>query len=90
MNDQSEYGLLLPFDDESESFTLGFEAGRIETSMRLGEIEVVCTVHSANHDIILRMADLYGYSCQITETEFDEWIELSARKLNPTHGLTSN
>ena len=73
MNDK-EYGLLIPFDDESTSFTNGFEAGMIYAEMQRKEALISRSVHEENEGLIRRMAEHEGYDVVFAETKVDGWL----------------
>ena len=72
----AEYGLILPFFDDSESFTLGFECGSIDGRMIAGE-NFNATVHSKNKAQIEAGAKMRGYTCTWAFLN-DDWLNLSA------------
>lgn len=86
----AEYGLVIRFDDQSGSFTHGFEAGGIYADMKRGELLLTGPVHSANRDLILRMAGKEGYDCEMKATDYDEWLEMRAQKLHTADGMATN
>lgn len=88
-----QYGLLVSFEDQSDSYVHGFEAGMLSVRMKDGtEAEVEATIHTANKETVSRMAIAYGWSAEFKSTEFEEWttVELvkqsAPQRVNP-HGL---
>jgi hypothetical protein len=83
----TEYGLVLPFDDDSPSFVHGFEAGRIAMCMQQGltPIDDAMPVHSENAEVLRRMADYYAYRIELRPSGTDGWLYLRASKV-PTIG----
>jgi hypothetical protein len=71
-----DYEMLLPFDSDEPQFTLGFEMGRIwaETEDTEGEREF--TIHAANVEMVLRIAE--ARLMNVTSVELgDEWLEVT-------------
>lgn len=63
---ERNWGLLVSFPDQSQSFTHGFEAGLLWQRLRSGheaEIENL-TVHAENEEVMRRMALAEGWSCE--------------------------
>jgi hypothetical protein len=75
----AEYGLIVSFPDESESFVLGFEAGQIWDAMGRGD-PVEKTVHRLNEVVLLRMARAQGYDWNWTDLGDGCWAEIKAQK----------
>lgn len=82
MNDDHEYekvdaSLVVSFDDQSESFTHGFEAGIIWKRMMDGEVQIdgcngmMC--HEQNITVFRRMALAQQYDMEISYSE-NEWV----------------
>lgn len=71
------YELILPFPDGSESFVNGFEAGEIWALLRSGQIPDRRPVHTANLDLINRMAVMYGCVARFDLTPWPEWTDVS-------------
>lgn len=77
----ADYGLLVSFEDQSDSYVHGFEAGLISARMKSGiEAEIKATVHTANRETITRMAIAYGWSALFETTQFEEWSEVTMEK----------
>lgn len=70
------YGLILPFPDESESFTNGFEAGELWARFRSGDAPEAYTAHTANIDLIRSMAVMHGYITTFLPTDYPEWTNV--------------
>lgn len=64
----------LVFVDQSETYALGFEAGRIHAALQLTRWHVLtATVHVANAEMMARLADHHGYRL-ITREHDDSWM----------------
>jgi hypothetical protein len=74
MSDPSGHACLLPFDTDDVEFARGFETGRLWALLRETEEEVVETVHAANAEMILRLAEATGRHVQAVELD-EDWIE---------------
>lgn len=78
---EGEYGLLVAFPDESHSFVHGFEAGQLWQCMHERDsVEIECTIHAENVEVIRRMCGSAGWACEFTPTELPEWINCMLRK----------
>jgi len=78
----NDYGLVLKFDDESESFVLGFEAGIIWNKMSRGDHIVDgagLPCHRLNIPLLVKMADIHGYDCNVQHADKD-WSYFGATK----------
>lgn len=68
--DNEEMSMLFSFPDQSDSFTLGFGAGiiwqRIESGERVIDMgfEDGMPAHQDNMEVIVRMANCYGYEVE--------------------------
>lgn len=71
----SEYEPLLTFDRSGRKFALGFECGRIWALCRSDEAEISETVHAANAEMMLRIAESTGRPVESTDVD-DQWIEV--------------
>lgn len=75
--------LLLKFTDESESFTLGCEFGRLLERFEKG-VEIVenngFPIHLKNKEIISKTCNEFGYIPIYGEVYFEDWIEFKALK----------
>ena|SRR3569832_2052508 len=98
MAESAEFGLVVSFEEQSESYVHGFEAGGLSVRMKgdapADDIEdVKITVHTANRVTIERMCTAYGWSATFEPTEYPEWTYLTlTRAPKPTerpnpHGL---
>lgn len=83
MKDQVEFGLVVPFDDASDSFVHGFEAGEIWRDMQ-SSVEINRPVHSQNKVVIEAMAVASGYDIELKPTEYSEWMNLEGSKARPS------
>lgn len=75
INEATPWCLLVSFDDYSDSFTHGFEAGMLwEKLSTMTSTEPFCsTVHTANRTTVTRMATARGWVVEFTDTEYPEW-----------------
>lgn len=87
-DDDSDWGLMVAFTDDSPSFVNGFEAGIIWALLEAGQASIERTVHAENREVIERMARRMGYSCEFVETEVEGWLELVLTKLRPASHLS--
>jgi len=97
MTDKEGWGLLVAFPDGSPSFVHGFEAGQIWQRIRDGreaEIEKL-TVHSANEEVIRRMAITDGWECEFepckdeTEKVYDTYRVVTLRKVGKASAIVN-
>ena len=73
MNDCA-FGMVMSFNDQSESYTLGFECGMIWELLRQGVPQDSLTVHAANIDQLHKVAWHYGMKMFVDRTpEYSEW-----------------
>lgn len=75
----SDYSLYLPFDDKSESFVLGFEAGEVFQQMKQDPV-IEKTVHTKNLPLFRKMAMRKGFSFKHEETIEAEWKYITLTK----------
>jgi hypothetical protein len=68
--------LLMPFIDESESFTNGFECGQIWQRISEGETIANQLIHWENAEQIKRICETFGLSCEITQWN-ETWAYLT-------------
>lgn len=77
-----EMTLLIPFDDQSESFTCGFEAGMIWAEMERGVPTIERTVKATNIAVLKKMAANKGYAIEFSDCLIDgslsEWVFMRA------------
>ena len=67
--------LLMPFEDESHSFTNGFECGQIWQMISEGDNLTQYLIHSVNKKQIELICRSFGVDCNITESD-SEWSYL--------------
>lgn len=67
----SEFSLLLPFDTDDPEFVRGMEVGTVWGALRADDGEQEFTVHTANAEMMLRIAEATGRQMV--------WIERDAR-----------
>ena len=74
-----DFGLLVRFEDQSESYTLGFEAGMIFAEMQKRE-PFERLMHAKNLVQIEEMADAMGYGLVIEPVlDCDEWLNIKGQ-----------
>lgn len=80
MNDCA-FGIVMSFNDQSESYTLGFECGMIWELLRQGVPQDSITVHAANIDQLHKVAKHYGMKMFVDRTpEYPEWAVVAFSK----------
>tara|TARA_B100002049_G_C15942970_1_gene317166 strand:- start:269 stop:553 length:285 start_codon:yes stop_codon:yes gene_type:complete len=72
----NEYGLIVSFPDQSETFVLGFEAGMIWQRLESGETEFEAVAHAGNSEVIYRMANAKNLDANIHESDVEGWVEV--------------
>lgn len=77
---------------EEVAFVLGFEVGQIWQRMCDGrEAEIRQTCQSQNRIVIERAAAARGWTVEITQTAYPEWVDVTLVKAGPArynpHGL---
>lgn len=80
MMQEESFGLLVSFPDQSESFTLGFEAGQIWQQMSEKVeidrgIDTGIPIHADNLTVIQRMAHAAHFELEIG-VEADGWVPI--------------
>lgn len=77
--------LLIQFDDNSESFVLGVEYGRILSLIEQG-LEMVNNsgfpIHIDNVDVIKQTCHLYGYTPVFGDEYYGQYVQFHALKDN--------
>lgn len=73
-----EYSLVMKFPDQSESFVLGFEAGRIWGAMKARAVLINDLVHTEHAEFFAQMAERQSYVLSLMETSDPDWMQLSA------------
>lgn len=89
-DDKATWECILAFDDQSESFVHGFEAGKIYTNMDQNPLMIQQTLHKANTKLFIKMARLKGYEIEIRETICDEWVDVVFRKSSLIQNISIN
>lgn len=88
--EDAEFRPLVPFDDQSDSFVHGFEAGIISARMEAGEVEIKPEVplHTANKTVLTRLADAACYDVEFTACDGieNEWVWAAFTKRPPVKG----
>lgn len=77
MNSSGDLILVLAFDTDNPEFTRGFEAGMLWGRM-IHEHEIDQTVHAANTEMVIRMAEVYGWTFT-GEVVDEDWLRVSLR-----------
>lgn len=76
--------LFIKFPDQSQSFTIGVEYGRLYGRMEKGD-EVVTNdgfpIRIENKELLKNTCEKYGYTCSFGLEYFGEWIEFTAIKI---------
>ena len=83
----TEYGLLVAFPDQSETFVLGFEAGQCWGRLEAGDA-ADRTIHTKNQEVVRRMARHFSYDVQFTDVE-GEWCTARFRRGRPKLGTVT-
>lgn len=84
---EGEWGLIVAFPDESAPFVHGFEAGQIWEAMTRSDPTIERCVHTANKEVIERMARQKGYSITWVPTSLEEWTDVKLKKTEPESHL---
>lgn len=71
----SEYGLILAFPDQSDSFCHGWEMGALDARLACEIAPFELTLHEANTECITRVCQARGWRAEIKPTEVDGWIQ---------------
>ena len=82
--DETTYGLVVSFPDESASFVHGYEAGSIGYRMEHTAEQVIEEmVHTENEEVFRRMCASFGWSAEFSPTEppMDEYRIVELRRL---------
>lgn len=69
---------VVSFPDQSPSFALGFEAGRIYAALSAGERVEGQLVHAENAEVLLRIADALDVCARAEFTNDPGWMMLHA------------
>lgn len=75
----AEFGLLIPFNDQSKSFTLGFEAGQIYEALTDIHASFGRTVHTCNLGQIRTIVETMGFQMTEEPTIEPEWTNISVK-----------
>ena len=78
--EQAVWSCIVPFEDASESFVHGFEAGTIWQHMVAGEFKIETIAHTENRDLIERMARRQKYEVAFEKTDVEGWIDVLLTK----------
>ena len=81
---ETGYGLVVSFPDQSAPFVHGFEAGELWQQMRHGGMaEIEKVTHVENREVIQRMAIAEGWSVEIIGTTTPGWDLTKLTKSSP-------
>jgi hypothetical protein len=80
--------LLMPFVDESENFTNGFECGQLWEKMTNDAVFENQLIHSENKEQIILMLVHFGYEYKIVDCGDGCWCFLSGNPINISSVLT--
>lgn len=83
MSEDTDYGMLVAFTDESDSFVLGFETGQVWEAMARSDPFIERTVHAVNGEVLSRMARAQGYELTLEDAMDGCWAFMEARKTKP-------
>jgi hypothetical protein len=73
--------LLMPFVDESESFTNGFECGQVWQRISDGESFERCLIHKCNEKQIEMICESFGVKYLIQKSADPEWSLLTVESI---------
>lgn len=82
---ETEFRPIVPFEDQSDSYVHGFEAGMIWQRMQQSEdvIETATPLHRANLPTLQKMAAACGYDVEERDVTMgpdglisDEWVDM--------------
>lgn len=76
--DEQEYGLLVPFVDQSESFALGFEAGRFWEQMEARREIHGEMLHAKNREQFEMFCRRFHYEVEFVDIN-NEWLGVDAK-----------
>lgn len=68
---KKDYGMLMPFIDESHEFVNGFECGQIWEKLKIGNTFCGYMVHTENSAQIQMICDYYVVPCKIMVNKDD-------------------
>lgn len=77
----SDYGLLVSFPDQSESYVLGFEAGCLWEVLKAGHGDMIysVTMHTANEEAFTRIGRHYSCTAEFKKLA-EGWSEATLRR----------
>ena len=78
---EQESYLVMPFLDPSQSFTNGFECGKIWNDMETGKSFDKYLMHEANRQQVILMTKHFGYHYLFTQYD-DTWCHLHSSPIN--------
>lgn len=82
--EEAVYGLIVSFPDQSASFVHGYEAGKLGYRMEFtAEQSIEDMVHTENEEVIRRMCNAFGWSCEFTQITppMKEWRNVRLERL---------
>lgn len=74
--DKPPWGIVLAFDNDAPEFTLGVEVGVLQERLKNEPLPVAATVHAANAEMMLRLAEEFGCVVTCAENPDDCWLHL--------------
>lgn len=77
------HSLIISFPDQSQSFTLGVEYGRLLQKIEQGDQSIEnCgfPVHIDNIEVLKNTCNAYGYIALFGRRYYSEWVEFTAIK----------
>jgi hypothetical protein len=83
VSDHVEYGLVVAFPDQSETFTLGVEAGMFWQRIESGERRFSLTAHTNNLEALRRMATARDLILDAWPAMVDGWAEVEVSEPDP-------
>jgi len=78
-----EYGLIVSFPDQSETFTLGVEAGMFWQRIESGERRFSLTAHTCNLEVLRRMAGAHNLMLDAWPSEVEGWADVEVFEPEP-------
>ena len=79
----SNHELIISFDDQSENYVLGFEAGLLYQKLEAGLVIDEYSVHTKNVPTLTRIASHFGYSADYMSTNVEGWSTISLSRGKP-------
>ena len=73
MTNEVDYGLIIEFEDKSESYANGYRAGLVDARMKNNESEIHMMIEADNHSVYKQLCGHYGYVWDIKQSVVNEW-----------------